>query len=525
MPTKYLYSERVYNEFLDVSKEIKADTYWELNRKVKEQLANWREKEEKKRKKPRNKDLEYQTEQDTIEAIQKIDKYKNILTDSLKVNHFIDLNSLKRTFEFKEFSFREEPPTLEEINEEIGVPMKDSKKEFFLKSAYNKRIKLENEAKRLFEERKKIYDEKKEKAKEKYNEEKLNFISGIKSYNDTIDELKHNLEKGEEKAVERYVNLVLEKSIYPYEIRKQYEVQYDPSNETVIISCELPTKEEVPNITQYRYVSERKEILDIRMNSNEFDEYYEDILYKICLRNIYEIFDALKIEQLKAIVFNGWITYIDETRGEDYRRCIMSVQALRNEFSKLDLAKTEPKKCFKLLKGISVDPLHEKASVRPILDLNENDLRFIQSKEVLESLDDEINLLEIPLGEFEHLIRKLFEKVFSKDKCDIKVTKDSGEDGMDILAFDKDPIRGGKFVIEVRRYNEGVPTSAIINLYERILLEGANKGILITTNDIREESLEFSKDKRITLIGGEELVDLLKEYGYNANIKLKSKNA
>lgn len=524
MPTKYLYSERVYNEFLDVSKEIKADTYWELNRKVKEQLADWREKEEKKKRKPRNKDLEYQTEQDTIEAIQKIEKYKNILTDSLKVDHFIDLNSLKRTSEFKEFSFREDPPTLEEINEEIGVPIKDSKKEFFLKSAYNKRIKLENEAKKLFEERKKIYYERKEKAREKYNEEKINFINGISSYNDTIDEFKHNLEKGEEKAVERYVNLVLEKSIYPYEIRKQYEVQYDQANETLIISYELPTKEEVPNITQYKYVSERKEIVDIRMNANEFDEYYEDILYKICLRNIYEIFDALKIEQLKKIVFNGWITYIDEKRGEDHRRCIMSVQALRDEFSKLDLAKTDPKKCFKCINGISSDQLNEKASVRPILDLNHNDLSFIPSKEVQVGLDNEINLAEADFQEFEYLIKELFKKVFLGENCNVKVARTSREFGVELIAIDEDKIRGGKFLIRAKQYDKEVHLADVGELYSTMLLEEANRAILITTSYYGDKSREFSKGKPIVLIGGEELVTLFKNYGYKVEIKLKSKN-
>ncbi|MDS0525940.1 restriction endonuclease [Clostridium sp. SHJSY1] len=524
MPVKYLYSERVYNEFLDVSKVIKAETSWELNRKIREQLASWREKEEKKRKKQRSEDLEYQTEQDTIESIQKIEKYKDILLDSLKIDHSIELDSLKKTYEFKEFIFREEPPTLKEINIEVGVPIKNSTKEFLFKSVKKKRIKLENEAQSLFKERKKEYEEKREIAKRKYEEEKLNFTNGVKSFNDSIDEFKINLEKGEEKAIERYVNLVLEKSIYPYEIRKQYEIQYDPSNKILIISYDLPMKEEIPIITEYKYIAARKEIIEVRMEQKEFEEYYEDVLYKICLRNIYEVFQALKIDEIKKIVFNGWIYDVDKKTENYFRACIMSVQTSREEFTKLELGKVNPKEYFRKLKGISGALLYDLTPVKPILDLNHNDLRFIQSKEVQAGLDNEINLEELGLEVFEDLIKELFKKVFSGKNCDVKIAKSSRERGLELIVIDKDKIRGGKFLIRAKQYDEEVHVANVKDLYSTMLSEKANKGILITTSYYGDKSREFSKGKSIILIGGEDLVQLFKEYGYKVKIKLKNKN-
>jgi restriction system protein len=45
------------------------------------------------------------------------------------------------------------------------------------------------------------------------------------------------------------------------------------------------------------------------------------------------------------------------------------------------------------------------------------------------------------------------------------------------IAFDFDPIKGGKFVIQAKQYNKVVPVSAARDLYGTILNEGDVKGI------------------------------------------------
>lgn len=46
--------------------------------------------------------------------------------------------------------------------------------------------------------------------------------------------------------------------------------------------------------------------------------------------------------------------------------------------------------------------------------------------------------------DFEHLIRELFEKEFSQSGGEVKVTRTSRDHGVDAVAFDPDPLRGGK---------------------------------------------------------------------------------
>ena len=91
---------------------------------------------------------------------------------------------------------------------------------------------------------------------------------------------------------------------------------------------------------------------------------------------------------------------------------------------------------------------------------------------------------------------------------------------MDAIAFDTDPIRGGKFVIQAKRYTNVVEVSAVRDLYGTVLNEGANRGILVTTSTYGADAYEFAKDKPITLLSGNELLYLLSKHGYNFRIDL-----
>lgn len=123
--------------------------------------------------------------------------------------------------------------------------------------------------------------------------------------------------------------------------------------------------------------------------------------------------------------------------------------------------------------------------------------------------------------EFEHLIRQLFEKVYSGPGIDVKVTRASRDRGVDAIVFDPDPIRGGKTVIQAKRYVNTVDLSAVRDLYGTVVNEGANKGILVTTSAFGPDAYEFSKDKNLTLLSGRELLGLLEQHGYHYRIDME----
>ena len=132
-----------------------------------------------------------------------------------------------------------------------------------------------------------------------------------------------------------------------------------------------------------------------------------------------------------------------------------------------------------------------------------------------------MNLAAMDWEDFEHLIREVFEREFGNEGSEVKITRASRDGGVDAVVFDQDPLRGGKIVIQAKRYTNTVGVSAVRDLYGTVVNEGANKGILVTTADYGPDAYEFAKDKPLTLLSGNNLLHLLAKHGHDARIDLK----
>jgi restriction system protein len=84
-----------------------------------------------------------------------------------------------------------------------------------------------------------------------------------------------------------------------------------------------------------------------------------------------------------------------------------------------------------------------------------------------------------------------------------------------------DPLRGGKIVIQAKRYTNTVGVSAVRDLYGTVHNEGAKKGILVTTSDFGPDAHAFAKGKPLTLLNGGELLNLLERHGHAAKIDIR----
>jgi len=198
----------------------------------------------------------------------------------------------------------------------------------------------------------------------------------------------------------------------------------------------------------------------------------------------------------------------------------MSLEARKDEFLAINLRNVDAKACFRGLKGVSASKLSELNPIKPLVLLNKEDPRFVDGYAVADSLDERTNLAAMDWLDFENLIREVFEREFSKGGGEVKITQASRDGSVDAVAFDPDPIRGGKIVIQAKRCTNTVGVSAVRDLYGTVHNEGANKGILVTTSDFGPDAYAFAKDKPLTLISGGELLYLLSQHGHAAKIDL-----
>jgi restriction system protein len=299
---------------------------------------------------------------------------------------------------------------------------------------------------------------------------------------------------------------------------KQWDSNYDPEQSILIIEIELP---DVVYSQILKKVELKTKTVDKLLAKKEIKEYVPKIHPTIILRIAYEIFRNDKSKTIELLVINGWIKYYDPATGTKTKTYTASIVCKRKQIIDLNLTKLDPLVAFANLKGKSAGALIDIIPVTPTMVLNKEDNRFIETKKVLENLNNGINLALMDWQNFESLIAELFQKEFAEEGAQVKVTQSSRDRGVDAIIFDPDPIKGGKFVVQAKRYTKTVDVSAVRDLCAVVKKEGASRGILVTTSNYGTDAYTFIQNEPVTLLNGSELLGLLKKHGYKFRINLE----
>jgi hypothetical protein len=118
------------------------------------------------------------------------------------------------------------------------------------------------------------------------------------------------------------------------------------------------------------------------------------------------------------------------------------------------------------------------------------------------------DFLQMQPKDFETLIARLLVSM----GLDVQVTKQTGDGGVDLLARSSEPITGGLFVVQCKRYSGTVGEPVLRDLYGVMHHHRASKGILITTSNFTRQAREFAEGKPIDLVDGNSLRALLIKY-------------
>jgi restriction system protein len=330
-----------------------------------------------------------------------------------------------------------------------------------------------------------------------------------------VDEFAHAFETGDPAAVVSYFTLVLGASDYGDGFPQAFKAAYVPESRQFVVEYDLPPLDAVPEVKAYKYVKSTDAVSETPRPATSRRALYGSVVAQVTLRTIHEVFEADRGRHVDTVVFNGMVDTIDPGSGKQIRPCLITVRTTRDVFLELDLSHVEPMACLKHLSaGVSKSPA-ELTPVRPVLEFDMVDPRFIDESDALSTLDQRPNLMELTPNEFESLIQNLFAKM----GLDTKQTRPSRDGGVDCVAFDPRPIFGGKVVIQAKRYKNTVGVSAVRDLFGTLQNEGASKGILVATSGYGQASYEFAQNKPIELIDGSNLLYLLAEHaGVEARI-------
>lgn len=340
-------------------------------------------------------------------------------------------------------------------------------------------------------------------------------IRKTKSVNMAVDIFEQSFMRCEPKAVTQFFSFVLNSSRYPNWIKNHFRLQYSESSHLLAVELALPDIDVIPIAKSYRYIRSSDSIRMTGQTKHAIHQIYTSIISQIALRTIYEICSSDHRRAVDTIGFNGVVHSIDPATGLAIKPCILSVQTSIEDFNQLNLAEIDPAKCLKHLSATVSNSPEEVQGIRPVINMDWNDPRFISESDALSGLDQRPNLMNLNPYEFEALVQNLF----SKMGLETKQTRSSRDGGVDCVAFDPRPVLGGKIVIQAKRYKNTVGVAAVRDLYGTMQNEGATKGILVTTSGYGSASYQFAKNKPLELIDGPRLLWLLKTHaGVDAKI-------
>ncbi|MFG2283329.1 restriction endonuclease [Streptomyces asoensis] len=311
-------------------------------------------------------------------------------------------------------------------------------------------------------------------------------------------------------VVEYFSAALYASTAWPQDFPRQVTAAYDPAAGQLVLDWELPACAVVPEIKAVRYLTTADQDKETPRPVGQRRALYREVLAQCVLLVLHELFAADELGALESVALNGFVDGHDPTTGRPGHIFLATVMASRSAFAELHLAQVDAVSCLAdALRGqLSARP-DQLTPVRPGRRPQE-----VGNRVVAHGDDEDPDLFAMDPIAFENLVADLFRAMGMQ----AVTTQRSNDGGVDVDALDPAPIRGGKIVVQVKRYRNTVPPTAVRDLYGTVQDTGANKGVLVTTSGFGPGSHTFANGKPLELVPGTELVDLLHRHGLRGRL-------
>ncbi|MDN0196807.1 restriction endonuclease [Streptomyces sp. S.PNR 29] len=333
----------------------------------------------------------------------------------------------------------------------------------------------------------------------------------VRRHNAGVMRATEGVRRGEPDSVVEYFSAALYASTaWPEGFPRQVAAAYDAAGRQLVLDWELPGYGVVPEAKSVKYLYGQDQFKDTARPVTQRRALYRGVLAQSMLLVLHQLFTADEYGILDSVALNGFVDAHDPATGR--RTCVFlaTVMAPRADFTDLQLEQVDPVSCLTdALRGQLATRPDQLTSVRPSRQPQD-----VGSPVAAHGGDHEPDLYDMDPIAFESLVADLFRAMGMQ----AVTTQRSNDGGVDVDAMDPTPIRGGKIVVQVKRYRNTVPPTAVRDLYGTVQDVGANKGVLVTTSGFGPGSHTFARGKPLELISGGELIDLLHRHGLRGRL-------
>ncbi|MGW1727763.1 restriction endonuclease [Streptomyces sp. NPDC002306] len=336
-------------------------------------------------------------------------------------------------------------------------------------------------------------------------------LADVRRHNAGVTAITDGVRRRDTDSVIEYFSAALYASTaWPEGFPRQVAAAYDPAARQLVLDWELPAYGIVPEVKAVRYMSGVDQDKETPRPVGQRRALYREVLAQCMLLVLHELFAADELGALESVTLNGFVDGHDPSTGRPGQIFLATVMASRTSVRDLHLAQVDAGSCL-------ADALRGQLSARPDQLTPVRPSRRPQdvgNRVVAHGSDEEPDLFAMDPVAFESLVAELFRAMGMQ----AVTTQRSNDGGVDVDALDPTPIRGGKIVVQVKRYHNTVPPTAVRDLYGTVQDAGANKGVLVTTSGFGPGSHTFANGKPLELISGPELVDLLHRHGLGGRL-------
>lgn len=350
-----------------------------------------------------------------------------------------------------------------------------------------------------------------EEYRRQYDQWAATRLAELRRHNAGIRDLAEALRSRDSEAAVQFFSAVLyASSVWPQDFPRRVSASYDANLKQLVLDWELPAFEVVPEVKSVRYMPSTDQDKETARSAAQRRGIYRDLLAQCVLLVLRDVFAADEFGVLDSAAVNGFVDDHDPATGNRTEIVLASAAVARADFDRLNLAQVSAVECLTgpLSGALSTKP-DQRAAVPPAR-------RPAEASPVVVSRgsDEAPDLFTMDPIEFENLVAELFRSRGLQAVTTVR----SGDGGVDVDAHDPDPLSGGKIVVQVKRYRNTVPPTAVRDLYGTVLDTGANKGVLVTTSGFGPTSYTFVRGKPMTLINGAELLQLLEQCGLQGRL-------
>lgn len=181
--------------------------------------------------------------------------------------------------------------------------------------------------------------------------------------NAAVDELIANLGYGVPEAVQEYVSIVLDNSVYPEHFPVTHEFSFEAATAELRLRVLVPPPDQVSDIKAYKYVKASDEISTTKLSQKACRDRYASAVHQVALRSIHEVFEADRRGLIQTVSLEVGTDTVHPATGLRGFIPFVAVASERKAFMEFDLSAIVPSATLDHLgAALSKDPYRLVAS-------------------------------------------------------------------------------------------------------------------------------------------------------------------